>query len=193
MHVSDAKFVSHCRSSSNSDSSGHHDPKYLGSTGFLPALQTYLCRWNNTCHNRSRTNDMFRDNTNLWQQWFNFSDQVSQLLDDPQISGSLTELVSQIDQLSDYTNIWNGKMSWSFDSSPRDFLNIFRHNPSESKFERFQSKYTLHALHQSSESLESAPILVHESIAEFCSELQRRIGDLSSINTKKYVLRSLKG
>ena len=34
---------------------GHNDPKYLGSAGVLPALQTFLCRWNNTCHNYSST------------------------------------------------------------------------------------------------------------------------------------------
>ncbi|CAF3364219.1 unnamed protein product [Rotaria sp. Silwood2] len=34
----------------------HNDVKYLGSTGFLPALQTYICRWNNTCHNYTNPN-----------------------------------------------------------------------------------------------------------------------------------------
>jgi hypothetical protein len=39
--------------------SGYNDPKYLGSTGFLPALQSYICRWNNTCYNQTKTSDEF--------------------------------------------------------------------------------------------------------------------------------------
>ena len=48
---------------SNVDSAGHHDPKYLGSAGFLPALQSYICRWNNTCQNQSQTTDPFNENS----------------------------------------------------------------------------------------------------------------------------------
>ncbi|CAF1496913.1 unnamed protein product, partial [Rotaria sordida] len=42
----------------------HNDAKYLGSTGFLPALQTYICRWNNTCHNYTNPTDQFKILTN---------------------------------------------------------------------------------------------------------------------------------
>jgi hypothetical protein len=38
---------------------GHNDLKYLGSTGFLPAVQTYICGWNNTCHNIPNPDDPF--------------------------------------------------------------------------------------------------------------------------------------
>jgi len=38
---------------------GHNDAKNLGSTGFLPALQTYICRWNNTCYNYSNPDEQF--------------------------------------------------------------------------------------------------------------------------------------
>ncbi len=41
--------------------SGHNDAKYLGSTGFLPAFQTYLCRWNNSCHDYTNPSDEFNN------------------------------------------------------------------------------------------------------------------------------------
>ena len=59
------KIFSEHISCKNTLHSGHNDPKYLGSAGFLPALQTYICRWNNTCHNRSKPTDEFRNPTSF--------------------------------------------------------------------------------------------------------------------------------
>lgn len=50
---------------------GHNDPKYLGSTGFLPALQSYICRWNNTCYNQSKTTDEFNEeSSSVFKKYF---------------------------------------------------------------------------------------------------------------------------
>ncbi|CAF2628741.1 unnamed protein product [Rotaria sp. Silwood2] len=38
----------------------------LESTGFLPALQSYICRWNNPCHNQSKTVDEFNENSSTF-------------------------------------------------------------------------------------------------------------------------------
>lgn len=106
-------------------SSGHNDAKYLGSAGFLPALQTYVCRWNNTCHNYTNPNNGF--NTlfvflskfelmnllsfsirRLWEQVVTFTNSLSTVLNDDQIVGNLTELLSQTSSLNNLTNLWNG-------------------------------------------------------------------------------------
>ena len=109
------------------NSSGHNDAKYLGSTGFLPALQTYICRWNNTCHNYSNPDGDF--NTlfvfspewideffylsirRLWEQVTYFTNSLSTVLNDDQIMGNLTELLSQTSSLNNLTDIWNGSCS----------------------------------------------------------------------------------
>ena len=108
--------------------SGHHDPKYLGSTGFLPALQSYLCRYNNTCHNYSQTTDQFHGNASyvdcfspsysdylsvfpkrFWTDLSKLGQSLSIVLNDLQSIDSLTKLSSQFNSLRNRTNIWDGK------------------------------------------------------------------------------------
>ena len=119
-------------------SSGHNDAKYLGSAGFLPALQTYVCRWNNTCHNYSNPDKEFnalfvssRDwfvglvrfsLRRLWEQVTSFTNRLSTVLSDDEIMGNLTELFSQTSSVNNLTNIWNGIYSSEI---AKNFLVIF--------------------------------------------------------------------
>ncbi len=57
-------FLLRRKTTSNVSYSGYNDAKYLGSTGFFPALQTYICRWNNTCHNNTNPDDEFNTLSN---------------------------------------------------------------------------------------------------------------------------------
>ncbi|CAF3444208.1 unnamed protein product [Rotaria sp. Silwood1] len=117
----------------------HHDPKYLGSTGFLPALQTYICRWNNTCHNYTNPTDQLKsltdDMPNLLNQFSNFTDNLLRVLDNDQIMKNLTQLLSQINNMATYLNLWNGtilanKTTKDFNQSiPETTLNILFKNP----------------------------------------------------------------
>lgn len=109
-------------------SSGHNDPKYLGSTGFFPALQSYLCRWNNTCHNYSQTTGQFNANASyvdlipsnillllffssirFWKDLSQLSENLQMILNDGESFNSLTNLSSQLNSLRNQTNIWDGK------------------------------------------------------------------------------------
>lgn len=115
---------------------GHHDPKNLGSTGFLPTLQSYICRWNNTCHNRSRIQNDFIDDSPLWQQLLNLSENLSEILDDEQISADLTKLFSQISRLDRYATLWNGEKLIFLLETNRD--ESFRNDQNEQNRRKFQ-------------------------------------------------------
>ncbi|CAF3418016.1 unnamed protein product [Rotaria sp. Silwood1] len=88
----------------------HNDPKYLGSTGFLPALQSYICRYNNTCYNQSKRTDQFNDAKSFWNLILNVTDTLSIIVNDDEVSSNLSELFSQIKSLDILTNIWNGSI-----------------------------------------------------------------------------------
>ncbi|CAF0829832.1 unnamed protein product [Rotaria sordida] len=88
----------------------HNDPKYLGSTGFLPALQSYICRYNNTCYSQSKTTDEFNDETSFWNIIINLSESLSIILKDDEIFSNLSELFSQVNSLISLTNVWNGSI-----------------------------------------------------------------------------------
>ncbi|UJR30912.1 hypothetical protein I4U23_018422 [Adineta vaga] len=115
----------------------HNDAKYLGSTGFLPALQTYMCRWNNTCHNYTNPTDQFNsfnNNTILSQTFSQFTDSLSIILNDTKTIDDINTLISQVESLNNYTNIWNGtilanKTSSDFTQSiPISTINILFSN-----------------------------------------------------------------
>lgn len=89
---------------------GHNDLKYLGSTGFLPAFQTYICRWNNTCYNYSNPDEQFTTSTTFWEQFSNLTDSLSFVLNDNQIMANLTGLISQLTSIDNYISFWNGKI-----------------------------------------------------------------------------------
>ncbi|CAF1011818.1 unnamed protein product [Rotaria sordida] len=117
----------------------HNDPKYLGSTGFLPALQTYICRWNNTCHNYTNPTDQFKiltdDLPNLLNQFSNFTNNLLMTLNNDQIMENLTDSLSQINNIITYISIWNGTIlanntTKDFNQSiPATTLNILFTNP----------------------------------------------------------------
>ncbi|CAF4091856.1 unnamed protein product, partial [Adineta steineri] len=116
----------------------HNDAKYLGSTGFLPAFQTYICRWNNTCHNYPNPDNEFNalyNDTRIIDMFSNFTDSLSTVLNDDQIISNITTLLDQADSINSYLNIWNGtiltnKTSNDFNQSiPQTTINILFSNP----------------------------------------------------------------
>ncbi|CAF4002529.1 unnamed protein product [Rotaria sordida] len=74
----------------------YNDPQYLGSTGCLPALQSYICQWNNRCHNQSKTVDEFNENSSLWKQILNLAGSLSIILNNNETSGYLRKLFFSI-------------------------------------------------------------------------------------------------
>ncbi|CAF2630332.1 unnamed protein product [Rotaria sp. Silwood2] len=108
----------------------HNDPKYLGSTGFLPALQTYICRLNNTCHNYTNPTDQLKTLTDDMPYFSNFTDNILTLLNDDQVMKNLTQLLSQINNIATSIDVWNGtilanKTAKDFSQSiPATTLNI---------------------------------------------------------------------
>lgn len=85
----------------------HNDPKYLGSTGFLPAFQTYVCRWNSTCHNYSLEQMQFTSSANdsiLPDFW----SQLSILTTNQDIFADVTELITRLNKFNRYATLWNG-------------------------------------------------------------------------------------
>ncbi len=93
--------------------SGHNNPKYLGSTGFLPALQSYICQWNNTCYNQSNPTDEFSQQSSF-VDFSNLNEFLSVILNDRESSVYLNEIFSQLNSLKNQTNIWNGKSMYIF-------------------------------------------------------------------------------
>jgi hypothetical protein len=93
--------------------SGHNNPKYLGSTGFLPALQSYICQWNNTCYNQSNPTDEFSQQSSF-VDFSNLNEYLSVILNDRESSVYLNEIFSQLNSLKNQTNIWNGKSMYIF-------------------------------------------------------------------------------
>ncbi|CAF0854184.1 unnamed protein product [Adineta ricciae] len=100
----------------------HNDAKYLGSTGFFPALQSYVCRWNNTCHNYSNPYDQFNSldsNLGIWRTFSELGDSLSIVLNDTGTIDDINKLISQVDSLNAYNDIWNGTLSSN--RTPSDF------------------------------------------------------------------------
>ncbi|CAF1095920.1 unnamed protein product [Adineta ricciae] len=86
----------------------YNDPKYLGSTGILPAIQSYICRWNNTCYNSSKITDEFQSETSFWNEFSSLTDSLSVVLHDEQASSLLSDVFTQLNLLQTSLSIWNG-------------------------------------------------------------------------------------
>ena len=148
--------------------SGHNDPKYIGSTGFLPTLQSYLCRWNNTCHNQTYINDQFSSNaswvfhclrilvyttfrSSLWNQLSGLADNLSIVLNDEQTSSALRELFSRLNTFNNLSTAWNGK-------SVAGYLLRMRRTKNTHQEPFWRIKHRVTSINQQRSSLRSLPI-----------------------------------
>ncbi|CAF1162270.1 unnamed protein product [Adineta steineri] len=113
----------------------YNDPKYLGATGFLPALQSYICQWNNTCYNQSKTTDEFHGDASFWNQLTDLSESLSIIFNDDKTVNLFDKLFTQINSLQRYSTIWNGtilanKSTNDFNQSiPTTIINTLFQNP----------------------------------------------------------------
>ncbi|CAF0889943.1 unnamed protein product [Didymodactylos carnosus] len=92
----------------------YNDPKQLGSSGFLPALQTYLCRLNNTCWNYPLSTDDTQI-SGFIEMISNASEALSLLLENKDTGPIIFQLYqlirntsSNVDVLNTY---WDGYIS----------------------------------------------------------------------------------
>ncbi|CAF4578630.1 unnamed protein product [Rotaria socialis] len=113
----------------------YNEPKYLGSTGFLPALQSYMCQWNNTCYNQSSTTDEFNGESSFWRRISSFTDGLSAILNDQQTSSYLSEIFSDLNISNSHGDLWNGTIQATQDqndfnqSIPNTIITALFENP----------------------------------------------------------------
>ncbi|CAM4819705.1 unnamed protein product [Rotaria magnacalcarata] len=122
----------------------HNDPKYLGSTGFLPALQSYVCRWNNTCYNQSSATDEFNGESSFWRRISSFTDSLSTILNDQQTSSYLSEMFSELNISTSHGDLWNGTIQ-----ATKDQNNFSQSIPNIIIKALFENPIDLANLHQS--------------------------------------------
>ncbi|CAF1525737.1 unnamed protein product, partial [Didymodactylos carnosus] len=94
----------------------YNDPKELGSSGFLPALQTYLCRANNTCWLTPLTTDNAKS-FGFLQMISNVSDTLSVLFQNNDTASSIDRLYKLLSEINSIAHLlstyWNGYISVS--------------------------------------------------------------------------------
>ncbi|UJR15712.1 hypothetical protein I4U23_002647 [Adineta vaga] len=121
----------------------YNDPKYLGSTGILPAIQSYICQWNNTCYNHLKTSDEFQDDSSFWKQFSSLTESLSLILNDEEAGNLLSDLFIQLNLLKNSSNMWNGTV-WT-NKSMNDFNQTI---PNKIITNLFENSVNLSNLHQ---------------------------------------------
>ncbi|CAF3834044.1 unnamed protein product [Rotaria magnacalcarata] len=116
----------------------HNDAKYLGSAGIIPAFQTYVCRWNNTCYGSTnpvdQLNILSNDIPNLFNQYASITDNLLEISNNQQVLSNLSQLVFELNNITSLLNSWTviqvNKTTSDFNQSiPIATINILFSNP----------------------------------------------------------------
>ncbi|CAM4887474.1 unnamed protein product [Rotaria socialis] len=117
----------------------HNDAKYLGSAGIIPAFQTYVCRWNNTCHSFPNPTDQFNilsnDIPNLFNRYASIADNLLKISNNQQVMSNISQLVFELNNITSLlNNSWTvirvNKTTSDFNQSiPIATTNILFSNP----------------------------------------------------------------